>query len=63
MTLGHGGGTGGFTAYLIHFLSNDISLLVLSNHDNFNSLEQEFFAGLEAVIFSDHFNTRDLIRI
>lgn len=50
-TMGHAGGTGSFSSYLFHFLSSDISCIVLSNYDNFDTFAQEFFIDLEAIIF------------
>ncbi len=50
-TLGHAGGTGSFSAYLFNFLSSDVSFIVLSNYDNFDTFAQEFFAELEDIVF------------
>lgn len=52
-TLGHGGGTGSFSAYLFRFVSSDTIIIVLTHHDNFRSFSKKFFEELEGIVFAD----------
>ncbi len=58
LTLGHGGGIGSFSAYLFHFLSKNLNIVVLSNNDIFDLRSQEFFTNLEAIIFGEILDTQ-----
>lgn len=53
-TVGHVGGTRGWAAEMIRFLTSDVVLIVLVNHEEFKAYAKEFMIGLEAIIFNKH---------